>query len=515
MIQFSITAIVLGLVLSCSSTTATDNGGGTSTTCTDNSSCPGTQVCFGSATVKTCQTQSAEVCRTDAACNGIGKCLHGTCACITVDHCSKSTSDGCNTTTNNCTCGTSPACTGFSDTCTSGTCKCGANSACSNKNSDQCSSGVCKCGTANACTGTSDTCKNGTCQCGSLAACKTGSTCTSGQCSCTNDTQCPNGQTCQNSICKAQTIKSCRAGDDSICTGLGFCESDTTKATVVSATVEGPNSCQCGTHSDCTLPTTCSAAPNYQCVCGTNGAKPANADICGPTSPTDSTLTWFCGSNPACSGSSDTCTNGNCGCGTGPACLTGETCTNGKCPRHVFLTTSTYPISFSTTLTAKAQLAAADANCQTDTQAAKIPNAQWAAVLGNSATSPYAHLQNKSSGSTVDSTRPVVTLASKSVSKPIPATDSNTPSGCTTGDFSCINAWTNMPGSTEFWTGVDTSLYASSSLQSSCGNWLPSTTTPTGAVGLTPPGFPPSITPRWDAGEGCGTSQKLLCIELD
>lgn len=488
-------ALGLGLGVGCSSTSSGTSGGTLGSACTQNTQCNATLVC----SAKTCQAQTTERCRTDAICDGLGKCdqVSQQCMCTAGGDCNPKIADNCAPITGGaqCQCGTSQACSGLSDTCKASSCVCGTQAtACSNTTANNCTNGKCQCGSSAFCSGTTDTCNNGACTCGTTGTVCLKS-CSAGKCTCAIDTDCPGSQTCQSGTCAPQSATSCRHGQNgSACNGLGTCQAVAGGA----STVAGPNKCGCGGNPDCTLANT--QCTSGQCSC--NGVAPiTTANTCDPTKG------WQCGSNAACSGNADTCTAGNaCVCGNSSiACPFNETCTSGKCtgPRHLFLTSNTYAPGTAYSPTSKTFASQSDANaaCQAEANAANY-GGHWAAVLGDKTKSAYDYLTQANGNAELDPTRNVVTVTGQAVSGPVHDLINKA-----AFDFSDIASWSNQFPITQFWVASDDTFY-NLATNNTCTNWTTGSSTVKGNTG--------KATANWKSLEvNCSTAAALLCIELD
>ncbi len=223
-----------------------------------------------------------------------------------------------------------------SDTCTStGQCACGANPPCEPGN--QCVNGTCVCNAAT-CSGccspdglscrvpgtVNDECgKNGfTCQ-----RCDGQAQCADGRCSSCTSVTC--GRCCSGSACLAAMPGPCPL-DGGLCPcgqGGAICQSCATLAT---DTCNADGSCSCGPSPACRPGQHCVRG---QCLCD---AASCPTGCCSGTSCAQPSVQQ-CGSNgSSCFACSPTLANncsstGDCRCGSGPACRSGERCSTNGC----------------------------------------------------------------------------------------------------------------------------------------------------------------------------------------
>ncbi|HAA56830.1 MAG TPA: hypothetical protein DCE42_18835 [Myxococcales bacterium] len=209
--------------------------------------------------------------------------------------------------------------------------QCGANGvACVNCGQGRvCSGGKCVCNATSCPNGCCDA--NGQCQTG-----KSNTACGTGGIACK---ACPSGQGCDPSsqVCGCGP-NTCSTG---CCNSLGKCVSSTTQACGVSgkacqacdaklANVCTNGQCQCGSGPSCKVGQRCNGS---KCVCDSTSCP---SGCCDGTTCISTPIAAKCGtSGSACTTcdatKADTCTNGNCRCGTSAACTGAAKCVNGKC----------------------------------------------------------------------------------------------------------------------------------------------------------------------------------------
>lgn len=267
--------------------------------CGDGQPCTGGQRCDGGACV--CTPESCDGC-----CDNSGVCQSGFDPLV----CGSGGAD-CEVCPGSETC-PDGACSGCSSTC-SGCC---SGPACNISDFDTCGADGSACVTCNPIT--ADSCVDGACQCGGAAPCGMGQHCVASLCVC-DDVSCPLG-CCNGDICEPRTLDACGV-DGGECID---CDD------VLSNNCSTEGLCRCGSAPQCLTGQRCEVGT---CECD-NSSCPEGCcfdSICYPPS------VLYCGVNgDTCAVCNTTLTDGcsesgECQCGGGAPCETGQHCDSGVC----------------------------------------------------------------------------------------------------------------------------------------------------------------------------------------
>jgi|GEM_PF-1755085 len=163
-----------------------------------------------------------------------------------------------------------------------------------------------------------DRCETGLCRCGVNPACALGQHCVGGACVCDAES-CASG-CCRAGTCNSPSFSSCGTG------GASCVTCDPNRADTCSG-----GQCRCGPNPSCAIGQRCQGGA---CVC--DGLSCPNGCCDGLTCRTNDLAACRSG-GLACTGSAcnpiraDNCFNGQCRCGSNPACDNGQRCVSGNC----------------------------------------------------------------------------------------------------------------------------------------------------------------------------------------
>lgn len=292
--------------------------------CSSDADCPENAYCDTS--LKVCFTGTPDGgCAT--ACATGQRCSNGSCVCDSESCPGCCAGDVCRDGDEASACGNGGAacsvCTS-PDECLDGVC-----SACRSSCANGCCQGaVCKPASMETCGVSGESCvacdpmrsdscnAAGDCACGSGAECAAGLRCVAGTCVCDAES-CATG-CCDGTMCKTPSVAACG-------TGGGACTACDPLA--VDSCTDGQ--CRCGSGGSCAAGQRCSGG---QCVCDSTSCP---AGCCSGNTCQINQLASCGSAGAACSVCNsqlaDSCNQGECLCGSGPACVTGQRCVGGQC----------------------------------------------------------------------------------------------------------------------------------------------------------------------------------------